>query len=139
MIVAHDLPGRNLLDPAIPHDPRLWLGQDGQAIEVPFGEEFLGQADRRVEDGQAADGDGTRVLVEQDEGHCRGEYQDVEQGEQVAGNNFSVLGTSPAYSAWVSQFDGLLGYWLLPWGLAIAAALWLTRSAWVPRARPRVG
>jgi hypothetical protein len=35
----------------------------------------------------------------------------------------------------VGRFDGLLGYWLLPWGIAIAAALWLTRRAWVPYAR----
>jgi membrane protease YdiL (CAAX protease family) len=43
-------------------------------------------------------------------------------------------GSSPAYSAWVGRFDGLLGYWLLPWGTAIAVVLWLTRSAWVPAA-----
>jgi hypothetical protein len=28
----------------------------------------------------------------------------------------------------------LLGYWLLPWGICIAVALWLTRAQWVPRA-----
>lgn len=37
-------------------------------------------------------------------------------------------------SIWVGSFDGLLGYWMLPWGLAIAVGLWLTRSYWVPRA-----
>jgi uncharacterized protein len=47
----------------------------------------------------------------------------------------TTSGNSPAYSAWVGRFDGLLGYWLLPWGFAIAAALWLTRSIWVPYAR----
>ena len=47
----------------------------------------------------------------------------------------TMSGGSPAYSAWVGRFDGLLGYWLLPWGAAIAAALWITRSAWVPYAR----
>jgi membrane protease YdiL (CAAX protease family) len=47
----------------------------------------------------------------------------------------TTSGGSPAYSAWVSRFDGLLGYWLLPWGAAIAAALWITRSSWVPYAR----
>ncbi len=47
----------------------------------------------------------------------------------------TVGGASPEYSAWVGRFDGLLGYWLLPWGCAIAAALWLTRSSWVPHAR----
>lgn len=46
----------------------------------------------------------------------------------------SVRGSGGAYSAWVGQFDGLLGYWLLPWAAAIAAALWLTRGAWVPYA-----
>jgi membrane protease YdiL (CAAX protease family) len=51
----------------------------------------------------------------------------------------TAAGSSPAYAAWVSRFDGLLGYWLLPWGTAIAAALWLTRSAWVPPARQRAG
>ncbi len=39
------------------------------------------------------------------------------------------------YSLWVGRFDGLLGYWLLPWGACIAAALWLTRARWVPPAR----
>jgi uncharacterized protein len=47
----------------------------------------------------------------------------------------TISGNSPAYSAWVGRFDGLLGYWLLPWGIAIAAILWLTRSVWVPYAR----
>jgi hypothetical protein len=49
----------------------------------------------------------------------------------------TTSGSSPAYSAWVGRFDGLLGYWLLPWGAAIAAALWLTRSSWVPAASTR--
>ena len=47
----------------------------------------------------------------------------------------TTSGNSPAYSAWVGRFDGLLGYWLLPWGIAIAATLWVTRSIWVPYAR----
>jgi uncharacterized protein len=47
----------------------------------------------------------------------------------------TASGHSPAYSGWVGRFDGLLGYWLLPWGIAIAATLWLTRSLWVPYAR----
>jgi len=44
-------------------------------------------------------------------------------------------GSSPDYAAWVGRFDGLLGYWMLPWGAAIAVTLWLTRSSWVPYAR----
>jgi uncharacterized protein len=47
----------------------------------------------------------------------------------------TTSGSSPAYAAWVGRFDGLLGYWMLPWGAAIAAALWLTRSSWVPYAK----
>jgi uncharacterized protein len=47
----------------------------------------------------------------------------------------TVGGSSPTYSAWVGRFDGLLGYWLLPWGMIIAAGLWLTRSLWVPSSR----
>ena len=46
-------------------------------------------------------------------------------------------GSSPAYAAWVGRFDGLLGYWLLPWGAVIGAALWFTRTAWVPAATDR--
>ena len=42
---------------------------------------------------------------------------------------------APAYSAWVGHFDGLLGYWLLPWGVTIAAALWFGRAAWVAYAK----
>jgi uncharacterized protein len=46
----------------------------------------------------------------------------------------TTSGDSPAYSAWVGRFDGLLGYWMLPWGVAMAAALWVTRTSWVPYA-----
>ncbi|HEX3848611.1 MAG TPA: CPBP family intramembrane glutamic endopeptidase [Steroidobacteraceae bacterium] len=38
-------------------------------------------------------------------------------------------------SIWVSRLDGLLGYWIIPWSIVIAAALWLGRRAWVPGAR----
>jgi membrane protease YdiL (CAAX protease family) len=48
----------------------------------------------------------------------------------------TTSGEAPAYSFWVGRFDGLLGYWLLPWGVAIAAALWLSRKRWVPAASP---
>lgn len=44
-------------------------------------------------------------------------------------------GVAPHYAFWVGRFDGLLGYWLLPWGVSIAIALWLTRARWVPWAR----
>lgn len=44
-------------------------------------------------------------------------------------------GNAPAYAFWVGRFDGLLGYWLLPWALCIATTLWLTRAHWAPAAR----
>lgn len=47
----------------------------------------------------------------------------------------TTSGAAPAYSFWVGRFDGLLGYWLVPWGICIAMALWLTRARWVPPAR----
>jgi membrane protease YdiL (CAAX protease family) len=47
----------------------------------------------------------------------------------------TTTGEAAATSMWVGRFDGLLGYWLVPWGLCIAAALWLTRARWVPAAR----
>jgi membrane protease YdiL (CAAX protease family) len=47
----------------------------------------------------------------------------------------TTRGTSPGYSAWVGHFDGLVGYWLLPWGAAIGLGLWLTRAVWVPYAK----
>jgi hypothetical protein len=46
----------------------------------------------------------------------------------------TVRGGGTAYSGWVGAFDGLLGYWLLPWSAAIGLGLWLTRRAWVPYA-----
>jgi membrane protease YdiL (CAAX protease family) len=46
----------------------------------------------------------------------------------------TARGTSPDFGIWVGRFDGLLGYWLLPWTAAIALALWVTRGAWVPAA-----
>ena len=47
----------------------------------------------------------------------------------------TMSGSSPAYAAWVGRFDGLLGYWVLPWGAGLAAVLWVTRARWVPSAR----
>jgi hypothetical protein len=47
----------------------------------------------------------------------------------------TTSGVAPQYAFWVGRFDGLLGYWLLPWGACIALALWLSRARWVPRAR----
>jgi membrane protease YdiL (CAAX protease family) len=46
--------------------------------------------------------------------------------------------TSP-YDPWVGRFDGILGYWLLPWAAAIGLALWLSRARWVPYARGAEG
>jgi membrane protease YdiL (CAAX protease family) len=47
----------------------------------------------------------------------------------------TVRTASTHYGAWVGSFDGLLGYWLVPWGGAIALGLWLARGHWVPAAR----
>lgn len=47
----------------------------------------------------------------------------------------TTSGEAARNSFWVGRFDGLLGYWLLPWGACIAGALWLSRALWVPRAR----
>lgn len=47
----------------------------------------------------------------------------------------TAAGYSPEYCAWVGRFDGLLGYWMLPWGVAIATLLWLTRTYWTPYAK----
>jgi uncharacterized protein len=44
----------------------------------------------------------------------------------------TTSGAAPGFSFWVGRFDGLLGFWLLPWGICIALTLWLTRSRWVP-------
>lgn len=45
----------------------------------------------------------------------------------------TVRGSTPQYSMWVGRFDGLLGLWLLPWGLCILALLWLSRARWAVR------
>jgi membrane protease YdiL (CAAX protease family) len=47
----------------------------------------------------------------------------------------TTTGQEAAASMWVGRFDGLLGYWLVPWGAGLAGALWLTRAHWVPAAR----
>jgi uncharacterized protein len=47
----------------------------------------------------------------------------------------TTSGAAPQYAFWVGRFDGLLGYWLVPWGICIAIALWLTRAQWVPRSQ----
>ena len=46
----------------------------------------------------------------------------------------TVSGGETPYSAWVGRFDGLVGYWLLPWAAALGLALWHWRGAWVPYA-----
>jgi uncharacterized protein len=43
-------------------------------------------------------------------------------------------GAAGPYSQWVGHFDGLVGYWILPWGLVVAASLWFSRRSWVPLA-----
>ncbi len=48
-------------------------------------------------------------------------------------------GAAAPDSMWVGRFDGLLGYWLLPWAAAIGLALTLTRSVWVPYAAGALG
>lgn len=45
-----------------------------------------------------------------------------------------ATGSGATHSAWVGRFDGLVGYWVLPWAAAIALALWSARRVWVPYA-----
>jgi membrane protease YdiL (CAAX protease family) len=42
----------------------------------------------------------------------------------------TMRGGTPQYAMWVGRFDGLLGLWLVPWGVCMLAALWLSRSLW---------
>jgi membrane protease YdiL (CAAX protease family) len=48
----------------------------------------------------------------------------------------TVRTPSAGYDVWLGRFDGLVGYWMLPWAAAIGIALWLTRARWVPAASP---
>lgn len=43
-------------------------------------------------------------------------------------------GPATALDGWVGNFDGLVGYWILPWAALIAVSLWATRRSWVPGA-----
>lgn len=47
----------------------------------------------------------------------------------------TVRGPATALDSWVGQFDGLVGYWVVPWAALIAALLWVMRRSWVPAAR----
>jgi membrane protease YdiL (CAAX protease family) len=51
----------------------------------------------------------------------------------------TVPGSESPYASWVGRYDGLLGYWLLPWAALLMLGLWLTRSVWVPYARAARG
>jgi membrane protease YdiL (CAAX protease family) len=42
-----------------------------------------------------------------------------------------ATGSGSVHSAWVGRFDGLLGFWVLPWAAVIALLLWSTRRLWV--------
>jgi membrane protease YdiL (CAAX protease family) len=39
------------------------------------------------------------------------------------------------YGVWLGAFDGLVGYWMLPWAVVLAVVLWGSRRRWVPGAR----
>ncbi len=45
-----------------------------------------------------------------------------------------ATGSGTVQSVWVGRFDGLLGWWVLPWAAAISIGLWSTRRLWVPYA-----
>ena len=45
-----------------------------------------------------------------------------------------ATGSGTVQSVWVGRFDGLLGWWVLPWAAAIFIVLWSTRRAWAPYA-----
>jgi hypothetical protein len=47
----------------------------------------------------------------------------------------TVRTPSSDYGVWLGAFDGLVGYWMLPWSAVLAAVLWTTRARWVPAAR----
>ena len=51
----------------------------------------------------------------------------------------TVPGSGSPYAPWVGRYDGLLGYWLLPWAALLMLGLWLTRPVWVPYARAARG
>jgi membrane protease YdiL (CAAX protease family) len=46
----------------------------------------------------------------------------------------TVRTASPDYDVWLGRFDGLVGYWMLPWAAILGLGLWLTRSRWVAAA-----
>jgi membrane protease YdiL (CAAX protease family) len=39
------------------------------------------------------------------------------------------------YDAWIGRFDWLVGLWIVPWGITIAASLWITQRIWAGYAR----
>ena len=45
-----------------------------------------------------------------------------------------ATGSGSVQSIWVGRFDGLVGYWVLPWAAAIGMVLWSTRRFWTPYA-----
>ena len=50
-----------------------------------------------------------------------------------------ATGSGTVHSAWVGSFDGLVGWWVLPWGAAISILLWSTRRTWAPYAAGEPG
>ena len=42
----------------------------------------------------------------------------------------TVHGGATSHDAWVGSFDWLVGFWIVPWGITIAALLWITRRVW---------
>jgi membrane protease YdiL (CAAX protease family) len=50
-----------------------------------------------------------------------------------------ATGSGTVPSPWVGRFDGLVGWWVVPWAAGIAILLWSTRSVWVPYAAGEPG
>ena len=76
--------GDSFVELTIAQDADVRFHQDGELIEMAFRLDFLDQAEERVDDGHAADGDAALDLAEIKQSHRRRQYQEVEQGEQIA-------------------------------------------------------
>ena len=90
-VIEHDIAGRDFLNLSVAAGAGLGFHQDRQALELPLGPEFLGEAQHRVDDGHAADGDGALVFFQHEEGDRRRRDQRVEQREDVPREDAAVF------------------------------------------------
>ncbi|MBI1833105.1 MAG: hypothetical protein HYR84_16820 [Planctomycetes bacterium] len=99
VLAENDIVSRNYLGLAVANHLDSCLHENRELVEMPFGAKLLDQAERRVDDGHAADGEGALVFAENEQRDRRRRHHGIEPGEQVAAYDLEVIAPLGAWRA----------------------------------------